>query len=611
MTVRTFTTAVAYVRMSTDKQEDSPARQRMEIERLAERENFHIIRWYEDHGLTGTESKNRPQFQKLLQDTKTGEFRAVLMYEQSRFSREDVFDAMVHWRQMRDNGVKLVTCQRGELRFDDLAGLITAMVGQHEARGESIRIAQRTLSGRQQRAKSGAPLGRTPFGYQREILDESNQLVRTVSAGETFTKPHAWRSRLVPSSNPAEVDAVRQMFQAAKAGQSLRSIALELNRSGLRTSHGKPFRSEIIKSLLTNPAYAGIMRFGYKPQGKFARSQETIWVTGAHPALVSEADFEQVQAVLKAAYSSRGKSQPGRYLLSGLVHCDHCGRKMRGCIYRGEAYKDGELRQYACGCSRDGFNECPVRASVNADVLERAILSAIATHVLSDDNREQLQRAADALFSQERAPRIENQQLDDVRRRIEKGERNLALAEHAEDFAAVSAQLREWRKREAELTARLNALDAETSQTSERVELIANLSTLREHLHLADRVLLATALQETLVRVSVGRQTQTGEHVTLETVYADVTFQSGVYPGDTLRLEDRDLFSDRRDREIADYVAKAQREVTTAELADLLGVCRETARHHGHRAGLLGLIDVKRGIGPYGWRFAPKSNTPS
>jgi site-specific DNA recombinase len=88
--------AVGYIRMSTDKQEDSPARQRRDIEALAERMGYRILSWYEDHGLTGTESANRPEFRRLLENAKGGKFKAVLISEQSRMSREDVFDAMVH-----------------------------------------------------------------------------------------------------------------------------------------------------------------------------------------------------------------------------------------------------------------------------------------------------------------------------------------------------------------------------------------------------------------------------------------------------------------------------------------------------------------------------------
>ena len=67
---------------------------------MAERLGYNIINWYEDHGLTGTESTNRPKFQRLLQDAKNGTFEVVLLSEQSRMSREDIFDAMLHWWQM-------------------------------------------------------------------------------------------------------------------------------------------------------------------------------------------------------------------------------------------------------------------------------------------------------------------------------------------------------------------------------------------------------------------------------------------------------------------------------------------------------------------------------
>ena len=52
----TLVPAGGYVRMSSDQQEDSPARQRQDIKALAERSGYRVLRWYEDHGLTGTES---------------------------------------------------------------------------------------------------------------------------------------------------------------------------------------------------------------------------------------------------------------------------------------------------------------------------------------------------------------------------------------------------------------------------------------------------------------------------------------------------------------------------------------------------------------------------
>ena len=45
--------AVAYVRMSSDKQEASPKQQRDEITKLAQREGYSVIRWYTDEAVSG------------------------------------------------------------------------------------------------------------------------------------------------------------------------------------------------------------------------------------------------------------------------------------------------------------------------------------------------------------------------------------------------------------------------------------------------------------------------------------------------------------------------------------------------------------------------------
>ena len=168
--------AVGYIRMSTDRQEHSPERQRREIQQLADREGYRIIKWYEDHGLTGTESANRPEFQRLLQDAKRRRFQAILLHEQSRFSREDIFDVMLHWRLLRQAGVEIVTCQRGRLRFDDLGGIITAIIDQHGAREESVKLASRVVSGQRLRASQGKRIGGIVFAYDREVLRRARQV---------------------------------------------------------------------------------------------------------------------------------------------------------------------------------------------------------------------------------------------------------------------------------------------------------------------------------------------------------------------------------------------------------------------------------------------------
>ena len=77
MIAQTGIPAVGYIRMSSDKQEASPKQQRKEIETYAAENNYRIIDWYIDEGISGSRS-DREAFQRLIADAKNGTFRAVL-----------------------------------------------------------------------------------------------------------------------------------------------------------------------------------------------------------------------------------------------------------------------------------------------------------------------------------------------------------------------------------------------------------------------------------------------------------------------------------------------------------------------------------------------------
>lgn len=323
--------AVGYIRMSTDRQEHSPERQRAEIIEMAERDGYNIIKWYEDHGLTGTESANRPEFQRLLQNASDGRFQVILLYEQSRFSREDIFDVMSHWRLLRQAGVDIVTCQRGRLRFDDLGGILTAIIDQHGAREESLKLAQRVVSGQRQRAKRGLRNGGTVFGYDREIRDETGKPVRRVHFQEKFRRPSNWTTHLVPSADTTAVEAVQWAFESIRQGGTVADVLREFNSRGLRTTFGNKFTFSSMKGLLQNPAYTGLLRVGHYTKGKFCNLAEDgpILIEDSHEPLVSAEHFEEVQQQLSRRHKRQERCPPGTYLFTGIVRCQHCERSLR------------------------------------------------------------------------------------------------------------------------------------------------------------------------------------------------------------------------------------------------------------------------------------------
>lgn len=578
--------AVGYIRMSTDKQEDSPARQRRDIEELAQRQNFRIVGWYEDHGLTGTESLNRPEFQRLLKNAQSGKFEAILLSEQSRMSREDIFDAMMHWKILRDAGVRVVTCQRGELDFTNLGGVITAIVDQYGAREESVKLAQRVASGQRLKAMNGQRIGGFVFGYDREIYDDKGRAVKRVHFQERFRRPATWSSRLVISNDRKAVDGVRWAFKACAEGRSLPAIATELNRRGLKTTYGNAFTVSSVKGLLENPTYAGVLRVGTWSRSKFCSVAENglIEIDDAHPSIIDRDLYDAAQVNL--ANRNHPRSVFARYLLSGIVTCHHCGRNLHG-VRRLQPSRNEKDAYYDCDKSKR--NGCP-HPSVRCEKLEAFVLAAIQDNLLADKME---QRVRDAITKAKRqaakGASREHRKLQDLRRKIERGTENLALADKNE-FKAISALLARWQAEETELAIRIERPCDDLEPLPEALKILKRLPEIRQNIKRADHGLLNDAIAKTIASLTIGvRDAHVGE-ISYREFFGELAFHEafGVQP---LTIPDAAIGHRHLWMELAEMVRHANRPLHLRDFYELIGTTDPShAAYHVRRAERTGLI---------------------
>src|SRR5262245_14420182 len=105
--------AVAYFRMSSDKQEASIPEQREVVERYAKANDYKLIREYADEGISGDRTEKRKDFQRMIVDAGRAKFRAILVYDSSRFGRFDSLEAGYWLKPLRDAGVFIVTTDKG------------------------------------------------------------------------------------------------------------------------------------------------------------------------------------------------------------------------------------------------------------------------------------------------------------------------------------------------------------------------------------------------------------------------------------------------------------------------------------------------------------------
>jgi hypothetical protein len=151
-------------------------------------------------------------------------------------------------------------------------------------------------------------------------------------------------------------------------------------------------------------AYAGVLRAGYYSCGQFARINEDgpIIVDDAHEALVPPEQFEEAQKLLANRKQKHERCPPGRYLLTGLVTCKHCGCRMHGVKHKKRHYGQ-VVMHYQCNMNPDlpGYEpDCP-HPVVWIERLEQFVLETIRTELLEKGAEQRIREAIIRLTSRD------------------------------------------------------------------------------------------------------------------------------------------------------------------------------------------------------------------
>ena len=175
--------AVIYARYSSDSQSEQSIDGQLRVCReYAERENIKIVDTYIDRAMTGT-NDHRPDFQRMLRDSKKKGFEYLLVYKFDRFARSR-HDSAVNKAILNRNGVKVISAT--EQISDTPEGIILEGMLESFAEYYSAELSQKVKRGRKESRIKGLYVGgRVPFGYSVEnkivkINEKQADIVRQV-----------------------------------------------------------------------------------------------------------------------------------------------------------------------------------------------------------------------------------------------------------------------------------------------------------------------------------------------------------------------------------------------------------------------------------------------
>ena len=373
-----------YTRVSTSIQIEgySLEAQKSRMKAFAIYNDYEIVGEYEDAGKSGRSIEGRIQFNRMMEDIKSGKdgVSFVLVFKLSRFAR-NAADVLSTLQIMQDYGVNLICVEDGIDSSKDAGKLmISVLSAVAEIERENIRI--QTMEGRIQKAREGKWNGGfAPYGYKLED-------------GKLFI-------------NEEEAVAIRTIFdQYVNTTIGANGLSKYLENHGIRKiprQNGKNplFDAGLIRKILKNPVYNGKIAYGRrktikdKTTGKIKleKSDHYIIAQGNHEALIDDELWNTVQEKRKSQAKKYEKINRGKdervHILSNLIKCPYCGAGLYGNKSRkrnknkeGEHYKD----YYYYGCKhRQMMNghKCTFNKQIRAELIEKEV-ETIITQVVSN-----------------------------------------------------------------------------------------------------------------------------------------------------------------------------------------------------------------------------------
>lgn len=299
-----------YIRVSTTHQidKDSIPMQRNDLvsyARLMLNTDDYAI--FEDAGYSG-KNTDRPNFQKMMSQIRSGAFTHLLVWKIDRISR-NLLDFSSMYKELKELGVVFVSKNE---QFDTSTAMGEAMLkiilvfAELERNMTSERVSATMIS----RASNGQwNGGRVPFGYDYDY------------ESKTF------------SINKQESEVVKLIHDKYEEMQSLVQEARYLNEHNFTTREGNEWSPVTLLIILRNIFYCGDYQYNTLKEGnrqKIKNRSEWIIVENHHDAIINREQKERIISKLESRkrLDKRIRETKNIHVFSSLLICSSCGKAM-------------------------------------------------------------------------------------------------------------------------------------------------------------------------------------------------------------------------------------------------------------------------------------------
>ena len=354
---------------------DSIVNQRSMCIKYATQNGWDVVDIYSDDDFSGA-GTYRPDFERLINDCKSGKINLVLCKSQSRFSRDmEVIERYLH-NKFIEWGVRFVsiidnadTSIESNKKSRQINGLINEWYLDD--------LSQNIRKSLKNRREDGLFMGSfASYGYERDSEDYHKLVV-----------------------DPVAAEVVKKIFKMYADGYGYHRICEYLNnnnippRSVYKRQKGSKFvchscdydkvrwNPDTVAQILRNEVYIGNLVQGKTTYVSYKNHKEKAvpkkdWcrVENTHEAIIDIDTWNKVQSIL-GTHTRNTKHGQINYF-TRKVYCSCCGKAFMRNVYSVKTEKTGKRAYLQCKGNKK-FHICPNNKAIRMSSLEEILLNAI------------------------------------------------------------------------------------------------------------------------------------------------------------------------------------------------------------------------------------------